>query len=576
MPKVIYDTAQGKKSVNFSTMPSQADIDEVAKQFQPAQSTPEVPEPKGVPGYAGAALGFVKGGAQKPALAASLGDWLGKKSSEKFEGTKLQQLGQEVIFKPLVKKFGLTKENISPYAEALESGYKKPLKTFETVGTAEKIGAFGENVAEMALTGGMASPAIAGRAAQVASKVAPLFGKLAGRGASLVTRALGEGALAAGQTVAQTGDLKDAKLSAGIGASLPVVGAGLRFAKPMLGSSSRFAVSQATGLSPDTVKMAVKTDLSKAGQEVSRETIGDQVKGAFEKRMEDLGSLGKEYEGIRKQPTVAPFNLKNGIHENVQTVLDRFGISVSPEGKIAVTNKARASLNKSEKEALQSFIDTYSRDPALTSDTFLNTRHAADQIINYSNSTTSELDKVAKAIRGSYDEIGKKQFSGLKELDAQFAPEVEFLGEIKKDLFNNDGSLKDGAYSKLASLTNKANIKRLERLEQVVPGITERVNILKALEDIEVSSGNKVGTYLRGGIAGALAGGGLNPITAVIGAIAAHPENAVRILRTAGTISESTIAKILSGKTLSAFERMQVSQVFKSFVQQSARSQRTE
>jgi hypothetical protein len=141
----------------------------------------------------------------------------------------------------------------------------------------------------------------------------------------------------------------------------------------------------------------------------------------------------------------------------------------------------------------------------------------------------------------------RPQFKGLKEIDDVFSPEKQFLKQVKKDFVNSDGTLKDNAPSKIANSPNKAELTK--RLENIMPGITEKIRILKAIEDIERSTGIKVGTYgttLPGAIGYVLSGfTGL-----IISQIIATPENAVRIIRSAGKLDRSTIKPIIEALRL--------------------------
>ena len=74
------------------------------------------------------------------------------------------------------------------------------------------------------------------------------------------------------------------------------------------------------------------------------------------------------------------------------------------------------------------------------------------------------------------------------------------MKNIKKDFFNRDGTLKDNALSKLSNLTKKGNEARLERVKVLIPDIEPQINAIKALEDVKLANGQKVGTYFRTGI----------------------------------------------------------------------------
>jgi hypothetical protein len=128
-------------------------------------------------------------------------------------------------------------------------------------------------------------------------------------------------------------------------------------------------------------------------------------------------------------------------------------------------------------------------------------------------------------------QIRDTQMADLKQVDNTYAPERNFLANVKKDYFNRDGSFKDLAPSRIMNATNKADL--LGRLEELMPGITKRIEVLKAVEDIQRASGIKVGSYGRivsGGIGYATSGiAGL-----LVAEILTSPAMAVPILRNAG------------------------------------------
>jgi hypothetical protein len=103
--------------------------------------------------------------------------------------------------------------------------------------------------------------------------------------------------------------------------------------------------------------------------------------------------------------------------------------------------------------------------------------------------------------------------------------------------------------SKGKSLLGKGKDLLLSRLEETTPGITKKIQILKAVEDIQNASGIKVGTYSRTGL---VAGAGLTfgVLQGIITAILTSPEIAVPILRRAGVLKNSAavqqILRILS------------------------------
>ena len=214
----------------------------------------------------------------------------------------------------------------------------------------------------------------------------------------------------------------------------------------------------------------------------------------------------------------------------VQSVLKKYGIEVV-DGKVKSTAEAKP-LTTADKTALEDFINVYGNEPQLSSNAFLNARSGLSQLSKYDAAKTGNLNVIARDLRGVYDDLGKGQIKGLSELDAQYAPEVKALNQIKKDYLTATGEFKDGAINKIANLTGAGKDQILNRLEQIVPGVTQRIKLVKAAEDIEKASGLKVGTYARAGLG--VFGVSTFNIPAILTAIIASPEVAVRLLKAYG------------------------------------------
>jgi hypothetical protein len=311
-----------------------------------------------------------------------------------------------------------------------------------------------------------------------------------------------------------------------------------------IGGVTKFGVSQATGLSPETVTQIIKnpkaiTTAQKAG--LDRISLASRVKEGIDLRLTDLGETGKAYETIRKSG--GSVEIPTG---TIDGVLGKYGLNVK-NGKI-VTTAESVPLSQGDKTAIEGFIKQYGTQQKLSGNGFLNARKALSNLAEYDAAKTDISNTISRELRSTYDELGKKQLDGLEALDAKFAPEVKLLKQIKRDYLNPDGTLKDGALNKIANLTGKGKDQTLARLEQIVPNIHEDINILKALEDIEYTKGQKVGTYLRGASGGFVLSGG-NPAIAIASAIIASPQIAVPILKAYGIItntSKDIINRIIS------------------------------
>jgi len=319
-------------------------------------------------------------------------------------------------------------------------------------------------------------------------------------------------------------------------------------AKPLAEKLASYGTSQSTGLSPDTIKRIISNPDDFAPEVMktyTREGVAQKAIGDINTRLKNLSETGSEYQGIRDSKQTVIVDPKN-----LTTVFDKYGIKFDEAGKI-IRSKDTVPLKGGDVSAMEDFFKIYGADSYYDSNSFLNARKALDNMSNYDRATGSDISsRIARDLRGVYDKEGKAQIDGLASLDAKYAPEVKILKKVKKDYFNADGSMKDNAISKIANLSNEGRDSVLKRLEQVSPGIGETVKTLKAVEDIERAAGQKVGTYVRGTIAGGAVLTGNLP--AIVLSIMSEPRIATKILRGYGKMigAEGTAVE----KVVKAFE----------------------
>lgn len=302
--------------------------------------------------------------------------------------------------------------------------------------------------------------------------------------------------------------------------------------------SSNVATSLAshlTSLEPSTIKTVLSRDFTKIAQEqADRGGLAGEVNNAINTRIKNLQETGKGYEPIR-----ADTNPVTSTHAyEFGRILEKNGLKLDENGRLSADTNS-VTRNPSDLRALQGFLDNWLAKESLTPNEVLNMRSDAANL-KYNDLGLPRKGAVPQIIGEFRDAINgqvRPQIKGLKELDEAYSKETEFLRKVKKDYFNSDGTFKDNAPSKIANATNKAQL--LSRLEQISPGITKRIKILRAVEDIERANGVKVGGYTRSILEGASIVTGNIP--GIIASIITHPSNAVRILRTAGYIGTKVI-----------------------------------
>jgi len=330
--------------------------------------------------------------------------------------------------------------------------------------------------------------------------------------------------------------------------------------------AAEYITSKATGLEPGTIRQVVGQPERFTPDQISlydRTKLADSVMENITKLIEEKKDTGTGYNLVRQSQSAATIPTVK-----IKSALSEFGIALDNANKIVTTRNTKP-MSQTDLAGIQSFIDTYidtSSATKLTANEFLNAREALSNLAKFDASKTKTSEAVAMKLRATFDEAGKAQIKELKALDESYAPKVKQYNQIKKEFLEVDKAtgevrFKSNALTKIANATNKGRENALAILEEIKPGITEDINILKAMEDIQRTEGNKVGTYMRVLPAGAgYAAGGL--IGAVIGAVLASPQIIIPLLRMLGTAAGTeagfvtgVINKLKAGKKLTETEK---------------------
>lgn len=309
-----------------------------------------------------------------------------------------------------------------------------------------------------------------------------------------------------------------------------------------VGQTTRFGVSQATGLSPQTVSTIVNRpdDFAKVRNAgTTRVDLADNVLQAINKASDELSDLGAGYQAIRSSG--ATVNLGNNW---MQSVLDKYGLKLD-KGKV-VADRSSRTRNITDINALQKLVDDWGDARILNADQYLNLRHDLAELAKYDSTGKSTIVRqFAQDLREGVlnaDDV-RTQIPGLKELDVKYAPDKQFYDQIRRDFIDpKTGNLKDGAASKVVNAINSANPERLDRLEKLYPGFADQARLVKAAEDVEAAMGLKVGSYVRAGVAGGGVLTGNMPL--IVSAIISTPEVAVPLLQAYGYTAKN-VAPIL-------------------------------
>lgn len=337
----------------------------------------------------------------------------------------------------------------------------------------------------------------------------------------------------------------------------------------LAGDLTTGAASQFTGLSPETIKTVIKAPEKFTAEnmiEYGRKNLAEDISTKVNAKILEKTETGAGYNIIRqsKDTVVVPESL-------VRNVIEKdFGLKVEPRvgGGFGLSKTMNTKpISPNILTGLQGFIDQYGLGGKYTAEQFLNMRGSLTSLANFDKLNPTGADIISRNLRSVYDVQGKSQIKGLEKLDAKYSAEIREYKQLKKDLLERDVNggykIKENISSKITNATNKGREAYLRRLEDLKPGITQEINIVRAMEDIQRASGQKVGAYasriLPAAAGGAIAGFG----GAVIGFILSTPTVFIPILRNFGKAAnfskasiELIVEKVTKGKPLTATEKL--------------------
>lgn len=256
-------------------------------------------------------------------------------------------------------------------------------------------------------------------------------------------------------------------------------------------------------------------------------TGGDVIK-APENWIQDV--LTKGTSAVEAGSKDIPFGLKL---ENIPGDI----VKGTPDTLKVTADTNSFTRNPSDIAAIQHFVDTWGSKTDFTPKEFLNMRSDLSALSKFGKEIgrNDAAELVSKALRADANKTMRPQIRGLKNLDETQAPIIERYNQVKKDFLTtgpNGYEFKPGAINKIANATGKGKDVLLQRMEQISPGITKRIQIMKAIEDWESASKAKVGAYTRG----IVEGGGLmtGQLHVIAAAIITNPAVALPLLRGLG------------------------------------------
>jgi len=315
----------------------------------------------------------------------------------------------------------------------------------------------------------------------------------------------------------------------------------LQGAKETLSDTGNFAVKQVTGLQENTLQQLVdKPEFIKEAVQngdFTRQKLTDKVTHALDSGQEQLTDSIKKRKGV-VDTSFSPD--KKRIVESMKEI----GLPVvidKKTGNLVIKNQGSSKLLMSDIKKLNNALaDTGIdfREP-MTGEEWIVARKRLDGLIDWKTPEGARLEGAIKKLRRTVNEQAKSDIPVLGEADSAIASDIGTLKTLKKDYFRFDDQtrswvLKDNASSKLANLWKNGKDQALGRLEKIVPGITDDIKTLAAIEDIYNASGKTVGAYTKSLVPAIIGGSATGPVGGALGFMAGlymtNPKNAIKFL----------------------------------------------
>lgn len=309
------------------------------------------------------------------------------------------------------------------------------------------------------------------------------------------------------------------------------------------GGIVKSAASHLIGLEPTDLSTILKNPeaFSKIAQDqTSRGGLANEFGTALDTLESHMQDTGTGYKAIRLTQTLV------AVPENfIPDVLNKYGLKTEPQLDAqnnplppkVISNTTSITRNLGDIKAIQNFVDNWGNKTTLTPEEYLNMRSDLGDLSRFdlTSGKTKASDTVGKALYAEANRTIRPQIQGLKSLDETYAPVKTQFDQLKKDFLQKQGNeyvFKDGAINKIANASGVGKDALLARMEQILPGITKKIQILKTVENIQKAYGNKVGNYSKA----ILEGGGFltGNIPAILAGIISNPAIAVPLLRGAG------------------------------------------
>ena len=307
----------------------------------------------------------------------------------------------------------------------------------------EKIGKFGEQVAEFFVPGGQVAK---GKKAIDAISAVSKLGKVAKVGAKSTLGALELG----GVSALQSGELgKETGISAGIGAISPILGAGIKALKPVVAPVTEFtsgvpklAIQKAmTGSEAVKVGMNMTTEQVRNKAVQAYKGLDVELKSGFSKGLDELSKFSPRIKPARTIPIIGKTpgvfsgvkgefkKILEGAKESVpQTFRD---LRISVKGNKLDFDKLNSSIvNASERKQIQQVWDTIRNQKDFSVKGVQDVASRINALSKYEKGLESVSSVAIGKMHNVYSKAIEKVYPELGKLRSNYATASKMLNEI--------------------------------------------------------------------------------------------------------------------------------------------------
>lgn len=255
-------------------------------------------------------------------------------------------------------------------------------------------------------------------------------------------------------------------------------------------------ISWVSWLDPRTVSV-IRSDpsLFKAVDEwsVSTDSIKEEISAVYDAYRGQKGQIWQSYQNFY-DPDVT-FEPKQ-IAQKVVSTLNEKGITIDPEWRLQYDLRTVV-LKPWEKAAVQEALNIIQQSLWVWGPISVEELHNVRRNLYHARQYTDWMAKIkSNVVERMVDAVDDmlKSVPWRAEHDRIFSEKTKFLAGIKKDFFTKNGAFRGN----VRPLLNEHHRARLERLEELLPWVTDKIQMVSAYADyLRTRDTSKVGTYTK-------------------------------------------------------------------------------